>query len=126
MKETKFRIFNKTLKKYVYSDEFESGVIDTLTMYFFFKFIEDMKDCDNKFGELEQYTGINDKNSDDIYEGDIVQITEFYPPDYINESSVFNTIIEMDSYHLNLIDRSFIETVIIGNIQENPELLENK
>jgi uncharacterized phage protein (TIGR01671 family) len=124
MREIKFRIWNKTLKKYIYSEEFEGN--QTLSLHFFFKFIEDMKDCGNEFGILEQYSNLIDKNHDEIYEGDIVKITEFSPPDYKHESSIFITIMEMDAYHLNLIDRSFVETEIIGNIHENPELLENE
>ncbi|MBX3045105.1 MAG: hypothetical protein KIT33_15070 [Candidatus Kapabacteria bacterium] len=82
---------------------------------------------------LMQYTGLKDKNGDDIYEGDIVIISydEIYtliPQDFIGAVEYMkdgycvhnrNESLAFPLYH------EFSEWEIIGNIYENPELLEN-
>ena len=79
---------------------------------------------------LMQFTGLKDKNGKEIYEGDILKINGFYDGLYntlevrwikngfkcvglINEKAVCETVY----------DYGFHEE-IIGNIYENPELLE--
>ncbi|EFR8856883.1 hypothetical protein H0279_002996 [Listeria monocytogenes] len=86
---------------------------------------------------IGQYTGLKDKNGKKIFEGDIVEIigdegyeftsvVEYFgesgypafdmrtPEDYYFESNTFSEIIMSSSYELE----------VIGNIHENPELLE--
>ncbi len=76
--------------------------------------------------ELMQFTGLKDKNGAEIFEGDILQIDGYesaYPVEW--SDSVFYTthysdfsplykVMECDGYRIK----------IIGNIYENPELLE--
>lgn len=84
---------------------------------------------------LEQYTGLHDKNGKEIYEGDIVG---FY-----NRNNIFG-IVEWDDHGMFIFRwdkdtakkrreeyKDFIPTnlemwEIIGNIHENPELLEEE
>ena len=84
---------------------------------------------------LEQFTGLQDKNGKDVYEGDIVEYGETYIGDYCEkeghgeiqyEDGCF--IVVMGAYHdqgfeldgVTIQNRSI---KIIGNIHENPELL---
>lgn len=89
--------------------------------------------------EVMQYTGLHDKNGKEIYEGDIVSIPIYKPMpvgkvtdslykvvwnddearfDYIGEKNLFGTPC-CSSVNQNI-------TEIIGNVFENPELLESE
>lgn len=75
---------------------------------------------------LEQYTGYKDKNNKEIYEGDIIKYNnKIY---WIGFSEgCFDCRIKLTDTNgdeLFLFDHKCIE--IIGNISENPELLEAK
>lgn len=95
---------------------------------------------DNNLGDetlkLMEYTGLKDKNGQEIYEGDIVEggflnplTDKFHSKKYLIEYK------EKGAYYKGkLIGSSpygdtwlkFIEGEVIGNIYENPELLEGK
>lgn len=82
---------------------------------------------------IMQYTGLKDGNGKDIYEGDIVKIThedgyfENYTIQYMahNHYPAFDTVpsIDCDANGLSHA-KACCETEVIGNIYENPELLE--
>ena len=80
-----------------------------------------------------QYTGLKDKNGKEIYEGDVIRTDNYkgihvfvveYEFDYCGAlgAFVFNTKDEASSVHCEANETGDV----IGNIYENPELLEKK
>ena len=72
---------------------------------------------------LMQYIGIKDKNEKEIYEGDIVKLFEYK---VINNITLPEEIVTINDIRVGcdtLRPSQYIE--VIGNIYENPELLEN-
>lgn len=84
---------------------------------------------------IEQYTGLKDKNDKEIYEGDIVKFADlelamkpagvvcfsdgkFFVKDWEFDDGSYHIV---DFYDYNIPYRDF---EVIGNIHENPELLE--
>ena len=103
-----------------------------------FRFFDIRENCDCDFSDfylglgketpIEQYTGLKDKNGKEIYEGDLVLDTyyddnERYIVKWYNDAVVFGmqSLEDADDYKLPL---ESLE--VIGNIHENPELLEEK
>lgn len=74
--------------------------------------------------EIMEYTGLKDKNGKEIYEGDI--LFESFREEYFKvvfENGSFRA--EADGYSLDLEDCDDI-CEVVGNIYENPELLEEE
>lgn len=84
-----------------------------------------------------QYTGLTDRNSKEIYEGDIIRLAEFEPAeDEENESTVhvvewigdgypaFDAVPQVPSDSNGLSWAAAVGYIeVIGNIYENPELM---
>lgn len=74
--------------------------------------------------DLEQFTGLKDSNGDDIYENDLVLLDPDDPPyQVIFDEGKF----ELSNDYLGLVydlSEEHMGCEIIGNIHENPELLE--
>ena len=89
-----------------------------------------INDCDITDVALMQWTGLQDMNGKDIYEGDIV----FYIDDFEDVNLVVirnpntNQLIEKDvefkDWCFGRDLRDVVHGVILGNIYENPELLQ--
>jgi uncharacterized phage protein (TIGR01671 family) len=87
---------------------------------------------------LGQFTGLQDKDGVDIYEDDIIETLEIFNPNSILRGRLYveegawkiwhqygNCVL---LYHTTLIkkDNKMNGSRVLGNIHQNPELLENK
>lgn len=81
--------------------------------------------------ELMQYIGLKDSNKNEIYKGDIVKIEDYFGDDIIGRviydettaGYVFHKGNERNYFQMTLDLEGYVHYVI-GNIYENPELLE--
>jgi uncharacterized phage protein (TIGR01671 family) len=125
-REIKFRAWNDSSKKFVTTDFVIRNDGPYILTY----------DCHNGHMKswsspydkfiLQQYTGLKDKNGDEIYEGDIVKATS---DQYENENFVGKVIFDEGCF-LTWINKNDIRGIwgeddieVVGNIFENPELL---
>ena len=131
MRERKFRAWHKEKKKMLsYGELFN---IDCSGEYPFLALAAGhYEDCIEPLKvELMQFTGLQDKNGVDIYEGDIL----IYQHMFVDKKSVseviwnekysgFASYVEDDERRYILEKELKNQFEIIGNIYENPELLE--
>jgi uncharacterized phage protein (TIGR01671 family) len=140
----KFRVWDKLAERMIYPHNDNQQ-----------HFIIDLNGCFHNLqngsgGEdyvIQQYTGLNDKNGKEVYEGDIVKIKRWYLRPFINnkqeigyqhiegETEIGQVIWGWNSQkflvsyeHIRYddsedFDKSSPRVEVIGNIFENPELL---
>lgn len=111
MREIKFRVWLPKANKMVYEIQQDNDLGDIITDH----------NYDNGNYILMQYTGLKDKNGDEIYEGDILR-------EYSNEIEDWVVLYEYgkfvgtsDNVWEDLYELSDLE--VIGNIYDNPYLL---
>lgn len=127
MREIKFRAWDKSNEEMINFDEIEGINFEGEFLYIgTSKNLECMLGFE--FAELMQYTGLKDKHGKEIYEGDIiryehsavgsiVRVVQYKYGMYGVEGNVKGTQIPF----ANILNST---REIIGNIYENPELLE--
>jgi uncharacterized phage protein (TIGR01671 family) len=122
MRELRFRAWDRIKRKMLYGvSPFNVHITDENEPLLSLEYSKH-DDC-----EFEQYTGLKDKNGKEIYEGDIV--------DFVDDGECIG-VVEYDApeFYLNAdatnwgamyLERTRCQRVI-GNIHENPELLEEE
>ena len=127
----KFRVWDKLAKRMIYphNDNQQHFIIDLNGR---FHNLQNGSGGDDYV--IQQYTGLTDSNDDPIYEGDILM----YKSGSIPTTGVIGQVLyEADhggyifqwerkgpnQHHINLNCDVAFESVIVGNILENPELL---
>jgi hypothetical protein len=71
-----------------------------------------------------QFTGLKDKNSKEIYEGDI--LADIYRVEWDEGGMKYILTWTQDGYYsMELNELTWEDTVVIGNIYENPELIKS-
>ena len=113
MRKIKFRAWDAEEKNFIYFDALE-GLLS---------------ECDETYrqrcvGKFEQFTGLHDKNGKEIYEGDLIKYGSDAPLEVIYRESCF-CYNQKSRYisRLQIFD-NINKIEVIGNIHENPELLE--
>lgn len=123
MREIKFRVYDFNKKEMI--SHFKGARIDYALNYW---------ETNIKVSKPMQYTGLKDRNDEDIYEGDIVHrrigysdrvgaYSEYRKITYNEELGAFIAE-KKDGFDYENLDIYFLYEVI-GNIYENPELLSN-
>ena len=104
MRTIKFRIFNKKIKSYI--DIYLSAIM-----------IDELNNLNDNL-IVEQFTGLHDKNGKEIYVGDIVT-------DGVGKYKIVYDL-KLAGYQPYCIFRDDPENYceVLGNIYENPELLD--
>lgn len=116
MREIKFRAWSPKFKTMVFMSLLPTGDKTVQETYVYSE------------TTLMQYTGLQDKNGKEIYEGDVVRVTD----DVGNKDNIEMKWSSKRGNHMigywagfSVLDRKSEEAEVIGNIYENPELLKS-
>ena len=131
MKETKFRAWDKENKKMVSIISLHNPFYLPFCVYSTSQSSDGITELDYDKCEIMQFTGLKDKNGKEIFEGDVVKL-KFEGINFISEiKKVINKFHNGFVYYWKDGEYSFAEypaeiCEVIGNIYDNPELLEEK
>ena len=143
MREIKFRAWIKTTKEMITQETISDYIL--VGNGTGFGVIDGSDDSEYGTGnvwledkdfELMQFTGMLDKNGVEIYEGDILKsnkdmfnyYTEIQPEILyqVKYTDGAYRLFSTDNQNIDLLDMANINSKIVGNIYENPELLGTK
>ena len=134
MRDIKFRAWDKEFEKMTYFDDEEYDYRPPLAFRLDQVFKKDInyddyedfeyKDITDKL-EIMQYTGLKDKNGKEIYEGDIVYVASEDENAFILwDKETARYIIQFNEWSADFDNYYGKELEVIGNIYDNPDLLE--
>lgn len=122
-REIKFRVWDKNNKKMRLPDEWEVGIVLDGTLLTCYDASGDFNASDEDL-ILMQYTGLKDKNGVEIYEGDVVaydgmgrEVVEF-------DNGCFWVGLKGELPAPLYAQMGIDSMEVVGNIHENPELLD--
>jgi hypothetical protein len=127
MKDIKFRIWNKTQKEFVNPYRFgikcdvvngNPQILESRSVFspFYERYTEDF--------EIQQYTGLKDKNNKEIYEGDICKCRGLGTIETVIVKDIRQIPVQVSAWP-TIYGKENGECEVIGNIYQNPELLKN-
>ncbi|MDQ0176031.1 YopX family protein [Bacillus chungangensis] len=128
MREVKFRVFDKDTKRmHVCGEDIHDSMTFINNQACYYNLQNGCGSLPEHEGEgtyeLMQYTGLKDKNGKEIYEGDVVEFKSM--------SKIERHCVEYSEYGewcvgMHRLPMRFQTCEVVGNIYENPELLETK
>lgn len=131
-REIKFRAWDKKRKLFIGNDILFCALFNPLNSALELKNgLQNPYKRTDKKNEMEmdlefiQFTGLKDKNGNEIWEGDIVKYTSTNFIGIVKFSTLDTPNFRLWSIKSDIIRdlRAFSDTEIIGNIYQNPELL---